>query len=361
MADFTSSLYLGMRHASAELPAWRALTTGRPSVLGRSVPAAEVADRLAALQGAQRAVLARSTLHALSDCTEVLAGAGSALVVDAAVYPVGRWAVQRAAGAGTPVASVAHQNLTDLTRVLGRLRRRGLRAVVVADGVCGGCGRPYPMLGAAAQVRAHSGILLIDDTQAIGVYGEQAGGAHPFGTGGGGSVRRAGVPFDGIVSVASLAKAFGAPVTSIAGDAEIVARIEHLGGSAMHSSPPSVVDVAAAARALDRNTAHGDLLRDHLATRIRTLRRCSVERDLHLTGGLFPVQATPQVSIRTGRRLLHRLATGGVHAVLRRDCAGGTAIALVLTAIHRLGEVRAAADVLAAAWLQAGTGVCREP
>ena len=76
MADFTSSLYLGMRHASAELPGWSALTTGRPSALGRPAAETAVAARLAALLGAERAVLARSTLHALSDCVEVLAGAG---------------------------------------------------------------------------------------------------------------------------------------------------------------------------------------------------------------------------------------------------------------------------------------------
>ena len=360
MADFTSSLYLGMRHADVELPGWSALTTGRPGALGRPAPAAAVAERLAALQGAPRAVLARSTLHALSDCIEVLAGEGWALAVDAAVYPVGRWAVQRAAGVGTPVVSVAHHDTTDLTGALARLRRRGLRPVLVVDGVCGGCGRPYPVLDAVDRVGAHGGVLLVDDTQALGVYGDPASGDHPFGRGGGGSLRRAGVGFDGVVSVASLAKAFGAPVTSIAGDAALVARIGQLGGSTMHSSPPSAVDTAAAARALDRNAAHGDLLRHRLATRIRTLRRHCAGRGLHLAGGLFPVQATPHLGLPAGRWLLRRLAARGVRAVLRRDCAGGNAVAVALTATHRLADIKAAAAVLAAAWLLAETEVLRD-
>ncbi len=29
--DFTSALYLGLRHASATLPGWEALTLGRPA------------------------------------------------------------------------------------------------------------------------------------------------------------------------------------------------------------------------------------------------------------------------------------------------------------------------------------------
>ncbi|TQM36850.1 aminotransferase class I/II-fold pyridoxal phosphate-dependent enzyme [Pseudonocardia cypriaca] len=348
MADFTSSLYLGMRHASAELPPWSALTTGRPSALGRPIVAEAVATLLAGLQGADRAMLVRSTLHAFSDCLDVLAGTGSALVVDAALYPVARWAVQRAAGLGVPVASVAHHDLGGLRRVLDGLRRRGLRPVVVADGICGGCARPYPLEEAARRTRAHGGVLVIDDTQALGLFGGSGGG--PFGHGGGGSVRRAGITFHDIVAVASLAKAFGAPVASVAGPAEIIRRVERLGGSNQHSSPPSIVDVAAAARALERNAADGDRLRCRLAIRVRLLRRRCAEQGLHLAGGLFPVQATPEVGVETGLRLLDRLASHDLRAVLRRDCAGGSAVALALTATHRCADVAAAADILAAAW-----------
>lgn len=355
MADFTSSLYLGMLHGSAELPSWSALTMGRPSALGRPTAADAVGDLLAALQGAERAVLARSTLHAFSDCLEVLAGAGSALVVDAAVYPVARWAAQRAAGGGTPMSSVGHHDLDDLTRALAALRRSGLRPVVLADGVCSGCARPYPMRDAAGRVRAHGGVLIIDDTQAIGLFGRCAPG-HPFGVGGGGSVPRAAIPFQNVVAVASLAKAFGAPVASVAGPALIIGQVESRGGAMMHSSPPSIVDVLAAARALARNNAEGELRRRRLASRIRALRRRCAEHGLHLAGGLFPVQATPEVGVVTGRRLLDRLATRGVRAVLRQDCAGGSSVALALTATHRTADVLSAADALAVAWFAERVG-----
>ena len=231
--------------------------------------------------------------------------------------------------------------------------------MVVVDGVCGGCGRPYPVRAAADRVRAYGGVLLLDDTQALGLFGEGTDAAHPFGRGGGGSLRRAGVRFDDVVSVASLAKAFGAPVASIAGSAAIIERIGHRGGSMTYSSPPSAVDIAAADYALDRNAAEGDLLRRQLATRIRALRSRSAERGLRLADGRFPVQATTQVTVPVGRRLLRRLDARGVRAVLRRDCTGGNAIALVLTATNRLSDVTMAADELAAAWFAERCGGAR--
>lgn len=348
MADFTSSLYLGMRHASTELPSWPALTTGRPAVLETPPRAVATAARLAALAGAEQAVLTRSTLHGLVDCLDVLAGPDAGLAVDTGVYPVAQWAVQRAAR-HTPLVLVAHHEPADLAAAVRRLAGQGLRPVVVADGVCTGCGRAYPVASAAAQVRPLGGMLLLDDTQGLGILGARPDRVrHPYGHGGGGSVRHAGVGHAGIVTVSSLAKAFGAPVACTAGPAGVLARVR-VADSAVHSSPPSAVDVAAAANALDRNAAVGDALRTLLADRVRVLRRRAAEQGLPLVGGLFPVQSTPAVSVASGRRLLGRLAAAGVCAVLRRAC-GGSAISVVLTVTHRPAEIERVADVLSAAW-----------
>src|SRR4029079_3485364 len=100
MADFTSSLYLGMTHPSARLDGWRALTTGRPAVLGRPPGAHRVADRLARLAGAEDATLSRSTLHAFADCLDVLADTDVTLVVGATTYPTAPRGGQRAGGTG---------------------------------------------------------------------------------------------------------------------------------------------------------------------------------------------------------------------------------------------------------------------
>ncbi|MGC7100380.1 aminotransferase class I/II-fold pyridoxal phosphate-dependent enzyme [Amycolatopsis lurida] len=348
-ADFTSSLYLGMRHASTELPGWSALTTGRPAALGLPPVADGVAKALAELQGTEAVLLARSTLHAFADCLEVLAGEQTGIVLDVAAYPIARWAVRRAAGMGRPVLRIPHQDLGSLAAALDRLHARGLRPLVVADGVCGGCGKPFPLATTVSRLPAKNGLLLLDDTQSLGLFGERPGPGHPFGDGGGGSLRLAGTKGP-VVLVSSLAKAFGAPIAAIAGPAALTEKLRKHGGSAMHASPPSTVDIAAAAHALRLNRVEGNALRELLATRIRLFRRACGEQGLPLSGGLFPVQATPLVAAPRGKRLLDRLAAAGIDAFLRRDCRGGTALTLVITATHTTGEITETAAVLSAAW-----------
>lgn len=355
--DFTSSLYLGMRHPSRALPGWTALTTGRPAALGTPRAAAAVRAGLAALQGTERALLTRSTLHAFSDCLDALAGPGTAIVLDGGAYPIARWAVQRAIGTGRPAVVVRHHDPVDLDGALRRVAARGLRPLVVADGLCGGCGRRFPL--GAVEPALGDGLLLLDDTQAIGLHGAGPRPAHPFGSGGGGSLRRSNlVMAPRVVLVASMAKAFGVPVAAVSGPAAVLAKIWADGGSVTHSSPPSVVDLAAAARALDRNEVDGDGLRARLAARIRQLRDRCAARGPRLRGGLFPVQRTPVVSAAEGRRMLETLGSSGIRAVLTRDCGGRRVLALVVTAAHSPSAVRAAADAVSGAWL-ANVEECR--
>ncbi|QWF83930.1 aminotransferase class I/II-fold pyridoxal phosphate-dependent enzyme [Amycolatopsis sp. CA-230715] len=349
--DFTSSLYLGMRHPSGELPGWTAVTTGRPAALGIPRAAVAVGSRLAALQGTERALLTRSTLHAFSDCLDALARPGTAIVLDGGAYPIARWAVQRAIGTGCPVVVVRHHDPVELAGALRRISARGLRPLVVADGLCGGCGRRFPLATADSALRSGEGLLLLDDTQALGLHGARPRAAHPFGSGGGGSLRRSGLAMaPRIVLVASMAKAFGAPVAAISGPAALLAKIWAEGGSVTHSSPPSAADIRAAARALDRNETEGDGLRARLAARIRQLRDRCAARGPRLRGGLFPVQRTPVVSVAEGRRMLETLDRAGIRAVLTRDCGGRRVLALVVTAAHSPSAVRAAADAVTGAW-----------
>jgi 8-amino-7-oxononanoate synthase len=65
--NFTSALYLGLRHPSWSLRPWAQLTTGAPAALAPPPGARMVADMLAALQGCERAALAPSTLHLFWD------------------------------------------------------------------------------------------------------------------------------------------------------------------------------------------------------------------------------------------------------------------------------------------------------
>jgi 8-amino-7-oxononanoate synthase len=151
------------------------------------------------------------------------------------------------------------------------------------------------------------------------------------------------------VTVSSLGKAFGAPIACVAGPSGVVARVRAT-GSAIHSSPPSAVDVAAAAAAVAANARVGEALRARLAERVRMLRRLAADCGVVLIGGLFPLQSTPMVGTAAGRMLLRRLAAGGVRAVLRQGCGGRSTVTLVVTAAHRLPEIDRAAHLLGAEW-----------
>src|SRR5580693_2796163 len=118
MLDFTSALYLGLRHPSWALKPWGQFTTGVPAALASPPDAAVVAHQLAALQGCEKGVLGTSTLHQFWDLFGIMAGSPVAIYVDAGLYPIGRWGVERAAARGVPVREFPHHDADELRRRL---------------------------------------------------------------------------------------------------------------------------------------------------------------------------------------------------------------------------------------------------
>jgi 8-amino-7-oxononanoate synthase len=343
MLDFSSSLYLGLHHPSRSLAPWDRLTTGVPAALGEPPEAYLVASALARLQGCERAVLARSTLHAFLDCFAVLGGRDRPVVADAGAYPIAGWAA-RAAGA-RPVVAFTHHDPGDLRRRLRRLRG----PLVVCDGLCPGCGGVAPLAGYLALVRRHGGLLLVDDTQALGVLGRR-GGPGPYGVGGGGSPAWAGIGGPGVLVVASLAKGLGVPITAIAGGAAPVGRLADAGPTREHASPPSTADLHAARHALAANRRVGEARRERLSTLVARLRRRLTERGVPTGGGPFPVQPLPAMPPPVAARLAAAMAERGIRVVLQRPrCRPGAAVTLLVTAGHTVGEIDRAAATLAGA------------
>jgi 8-amino-7-oxononanoate synthase len=324
MLDFTSALYLGLRHASGSLAAWDALTGGRPATLVETDGAAAVAQRAARLTGCEAGLLLPSTLHLFFDLFSSLPR-GSTCYVDAGVYPVARWGVEHAASRGHRVRTFAHFDAAHLEHLLARDARAGFHPIVVTDGFCPGCGLRAPLNSLLAGLRRYEGTLVIDDTQALGIFGERCDApatalhAPAFGCGGGGSLRACGANGPDIVLASSLAKAFGVPVAMLAGSREFVAHFARHSATRMHCSPPSVAVVRAAERALDVNVARGDALRARLARHVRHFREIAGSACSSIRGNLFPVQ-TLGCGGAVGEdavRLHHALATAGVRTVLQ--------------------------------------------
>ena len=334
MLDFTSALYLGLRHPSAALEPWDQLTTGRPAALSTSPSQTTLAEALAKLVGCERASLGSSTLHLFWDLFGML-DRRHAIYMDAGVYPIGRWGVERAAARRIPVQVFSHYDREALRLALQQSARPRLRPVIVADGFCPGCGQPAPIAAYLQLIQQRGGLLVLDDTQALGILGHSPSTKTPLGAGGGGSQRYHNISQPNVLLISSLAKAFGAPLAMLAGSDAMVGTFEEKSETRMHTSPPSRAAIHAATRALDINSRNGEVLRSHLAQLVLRFRRRLREIGLQTTGGSFPVQTLRPLAEIDAEALHLQLLRMGVQAVLHRNrIAEKARISFLLNARH---------------------------
>jgi 8-amino-7-oxononanoate synthase len=346
MLDFTSALYLGFEHASWNLPGWPRLTLGKPGALEALPGTVQAQEKLAALTGCEQVLPGSSTLHLFCDLFAILATRNVAIWVDEAAYPIARWGSDRAAAAGVCVRTFPAHDGAALRKVLDG-RRHGM-PVIVTDGFCPIRGRPAPLGEYAESAERAGGLLIVDDTQALGVLGGQPSCLNPYGIGGGGSMRLWNLHHPGIVVVSSLAKAFGVPMAMIGGARPLMNEFRENSASLVHSSPPSAASIAAALHALEMNGHWGDSLRRRLATRIARFRRAVP--DLVATGSLFPVQPLKFPAHVDARALHATLAGQGVRSILHRDPGDGRPrISFVFSAHHGIEEIDQAARILLSA------------
>jgi 8-amino-7-oxononanoate synthase len=314
VVDFTSSLFLGWRHSAGSLPPWSSLTTGIPAVLSEPVVAQRVAAAVAATHGAPAGVVARSTLHALTDILGVLPGPGDVVAIDSAGYPITRLAALVAAAKGATVRTYPHHRPDRLCAPPGR------RLFVVTDGWCPGCNRPGPAFLDGAT-------LIVDDTLAFGLLG----GARWTG---------------GVVRVASLAKAYGAPLAVVTGSREVIARLRRDGGNRMHSSPPPAADLAAALTALG-DTRGNRLRRERLWTNVSGVRSALRGMGFRLVGRPFPLVSIDMPSPAEAYRWWRRLSGRGVRSVVQHPlCRPGVVLSLLVRADHTERDLEALLDGL---------------
>jgi 8-amino-7-oxononanoate synthase len=347
MLDFTSALYLGLRHASGSLRPWAQLTTGAPAALAAPAGAGRIADRLAALIGCDRATVAPSTLHLFWDLFGMLSGDGIAIYMDAGVYPIARWGIERATARGVPLHTFPHDDVAALRSLLRRNKRSRLSPVVVTDGFCPGCGVYAPIAAYLESVRDHDGQVIVDDTQALGIFGHSPEADAPYGLGGGGSLRRWNVSDEDVIVISSLAKGFGVPMAVMAGSEATIARFEERSETRVHCSPPSIATIHAAEHALDVNDVHGMALRLRLVQNVWHFRTRLAEPGLAAIGGLFPVQTLRLKPEQAAIEVHQRLRDYGIETVLHRAQNGsGPCLSFILTARHRRSEIDRAVEAL---------------
>jgi 8-amino-7-oxononanoate synthase len=347
--DFTSALYLGLRHPSSSLRPWTHLSLGKPSALEPPPGATDVAAEVAALQGCEAGTLVPSTLHLFWDLFGILAREPVRIYLDSGTYPIARWGVERAAALGIPVHPFPHHDSAAARRMIERDISTGRRPVIVADGFCPGCGTAAPLARYLQCVAPYDGYLVIDDTQALGIFGVPRAGA-PYGSGGGGSLRLQGIDSAKVILGSSLAKGFGAPVAALCGSKAVLRQFESCSETRVHASPPSVAVIHAAEQALSINSRCGDALRQQLMRRIHHFRGEIRTLGLRLAGGIFPVQTLASDAALDITELHRRLLVAGVRTVLHRDrIRRTTRLSFLITAGHRLEEIEHAVAALQAA------------
>lgn len=289
MLDFTSALYLGFRHPPEALGSWSSFTTGRPAALYKPPLSHRLEAALAKLVGLERVCLGSSSLHLCWDLFGQFAKQEWAVFIDAEAYPVAQWGAERAAGRGVGVHHFPHHDPLTLRRLL--YQHRGLKPLVVTDGYCPMCGKVAPLQAYLTALRRYGGLLLLDDTQALGILGARPSINQPYGHGGGGSLYYTDVTGRDILLIASLAKGFGAPLALLAGSRHNLEVFEGLSTTRVHSSPPPVVTLLAAKNALDRNRHFGEQLRRRLVSLVAYFRARLSELGLTAMNGLFPAQS----------------------------------------------------------------------
>ncbi|MDN2709770.1 aminotransferase class I/II-fold pyridoxal phosphate-dependent enzyme [Janthinobacterium sp. SUN118] len=343
MLDFTSALYLGMRHPSAQLAPWSCLTLGQPAALREPPGAQAVAADLAALQGCEAACVLPSTLHLFWDLFGMLAAERLVILVDGGSYAIARWGAERAQALGLPLQVFPAGDVVALRRLAAAwgnggpaARRGGRRPLILADGYVPGSDAAPPLASYAAIARHGGGYLLLDDTQVLGVSGPH----------GGGSARQHGLRdgHDGdgghLLIGASLAKGFGVPLAVLAGSASLLRRFAAQSQTRVHASPPSAAVLAAARRALALNARHGDALRARLAANVAQWRAAMAAAGIACRGGSFPVQRLPG---RAG--LQDALREAGVLALAQAG-GGSGALTFLLRADHAPAQLAQAMALL---------------
>lgn len=347
MSNFTSALYLGLHHPSRLLPPWQQLTLGMPAALAEPPGAEEVAQKLAQLQGCERGVLMPSTLHLFWDLFGMLCQQPVALYLDEGTYAIARWGMERLNARGIAVYPFRHHDAAALRSQITVRTHSKKYPVVVANGFCPACGKAAPISDYLEIVRRFGGLLVMDDTQALGVLGEAPALHAPYGNGGGGILRWSGHSGPDILLGSSLAKGLGVPVAVLTGSKHLLKRFVAASDTRVHSSPPSVAVIQAAAHALAINRLQGNLLRQRLAQRVGQFRKGLEFIGWSASGGWFPVQTLRGVSGNTAIWVHQHLAQRGVQTVLSRPHSSREArLSFLITARHSVMEIDRCIDML---------------
>jgi 8-amino-7-oxononanoate synthase len=195
--------------------------------------------------------------------------------------------------------------------------------------------------------RESGGLLVIDDTQGLGIFGHRPSDQAPYGQDGAGTPAWCGVRDRDLIVVSSLAKAFGAPLAMIAGATSWIERFKADSLTRVHCSPPSMAAISAAERALALNAAEGEARRRRLLFLVNLFNQGLERMGMAAHGGIFPFQTLKYLTGVEAIELHARLLLSGVRTVLHRaDDNRRALISFVFNCLHTDQDIACALHAL---------------
>lgn len=347
MLDFTSALYLDFSHPQHQLPYWASLTAGKPAALREPLLARQLGGEMARMQGLEAGLIGPSTLHLFWDLFGMLDPDKYVIFSDHLLYPVGQSGVERAKGNGMKVVLFRHLSSQHLRHSLAVHTPLGKKPLIVTDGWCPRCGKPAPLSNYLQLIRPLGGLLVLDDTQGMGLLGENPSIRMPYGLGGGGILKWLQISGPDIITISSWAKAFGVPVAALCGSREWINYYKRKSSSRISSSPVSNAHLSAAQAAIDLNRRTGDARRQLLLRKILFFQKRMQLSPRKLKGGIFPMQTLVCQDKDMAIRYHKYLAEAGIKtALLAPHVDEKIAILFLLRAKHRFSALAGVKQIL---------------
>ena len=331
MLYFNRDGYLGLDRIQPQKPT-------APEALAFSI-----ASRVAKLQGHANGIVAITSLHAFIDLFRVLSRRHSDVFVEQGSYPVGVWGAESAICHGLRIFSFPHHDIEGLESIIRRRRRSGRRAIVLADGVCTGCGRVPPLDQYADVIRRVEGLLVIDDAQGFGLLGATPTQESLYGRGGGGVMKYLGLSSEHIITVASLAKTFGVSIAVVSATVELIKEIKAFGRTSTHCTSPRPAVLQTATGMLTSNQISGDLQRFQLLKNVQDFRALAESAGIRPYGGIFPIQT---IFVPNVERAQRRCTRAGIKPMFTSQDENRLAISFIVSTRHSKRDLEKAARLI---------------
>lgn len=349
MLQFNRAHYLDLNPYPQQLST-QPVATGMPAVLYESVQERALAAQLAAMQGQAAAVLGASTLQLFWDWFEWVRQMPVQVFMAQDTYPFIQLLAKRAFNTQR---LQTFRNITELAQQLARMTSASV-VMVVADSWSLRTNQPFAVNACLQLLAGWCGWLVLDDTQTLGLLGQNPSPSLPFGSGGGGILPWVGVASEQVVLIASLAKALGTPLAVLSGSKAVVQGFRERSHTRTYCSPPSPWLVEHALYALRQHAQAGEWRRRLLVGNIRYFQAQLRGLGIRLEGGVFPVQKLVFPHGWQCVAVYRYLRQRQVETVVTRTDCGACALTVILRAGHRRDAIQRLVKLLRQALVHLG-------